>query len=53
MARKHTTTRLQDESEREARNNVLFRAWERLKYPAGDESRARLAAAHANRRHGW
>lgn len=41
------------DTDREQRNSILFRAWERLQYPAGAETRARLRSAHANRRHGW
>jgi hypothetical protein len=48
-----TTTATASNSARIRRNTLLYRAWERIQYPAGPESRERLQASRKSGGYGW
>lgn len=47
------TWRESQHRELDSRHGFLVRAWERIQYPGGPATRARIEAAHAARQHGW
>lgn len=48
-----TTTTDSSNAARIRRNTLLYRAWERIQYPAGPESRERLQASRQGGGYGW
>ncbi len=55
MSRTQNTNTASDASNsaRIRRNTLLYRAWERIQYPAGPESRERLQDSRQSGGYGW